>query len=213
MIKVAVVEDDKIIRQSLQIIIDGTDGFRCIGAYPNAESFIDDVQRLKPEVVLMVIHLKNSMSGIEATRILRKAYSRLVILIQTVYEDDNTIFDALCAGANGYLLKKTSPARLIDSIREAVEGGAPMSPAIAKKVVAHFQQNNIVSQNSEDARLSDRELDVLRLIADGRPYKQASELLSVSVPTIRFHMGNIYKKLHATSQSEAIAKAIRRGLI
>ncbi|HMW32934.1 MAG TPA: response regulator transcription factor [bacterium] len=213
MIKVAVVEDDKIIRQSLQIIIDGTDGFRCIGAYPNAESFIDDVQRLKPEVVLMDIHLKNSMSGIEATRILRKAYSRLVILIQTVYEDDNTIFDALCAGANGYLLKKTSPARLIDSIREAVEGGAPMSPAIAKKVVAHFQQNNIVSQNSEDARLSDRELDVLRLIADGRPYKQASELLSVSVPTIRFHMGNIYKKLHATSQSEAIAKAIRRGLI
>lgn len=161
----------------------------------------------------MDIHLKNSMSGIEATRILRKAYSRLVILIQTVYEDDNTIFDALCAGANGYLLKKTSPARLIDSIREAVEGGAPMSPAIAKKVVAHFQQNNIVSQNSEDARLSDRELDVLRLIADGRPYKQASELLSVSVPTIRFHMGNIYKKLHATSQSEAIAKAIRRGLI
>ncbi|HMV25823.1 MAG TPA: response regulator transcription factor, partial [bacterium] len=141
MIKVAVVEDDKIIRQSLQIIIDGTDGFRCIGAYPNAESFIDDVQRLKPEVVLMDIHLKNSMSGIEATRILRKAYSRLVILIQTVYEDDNTIFDALCAGANGYLLKKTSPARLIDSIREAVEGGAPMSPAIAKKVVAHFQQN------------------------------------------------------------------------
>lgn len=213
MIKVAIVEDDKIIRQSLQMIIDGTEGFRCVGVYSNAESFLEEVRRIKPEVALMDIHLKNGMSGIEATRILRKHDDRLVILMQTVYEDDSTIFDALCAGANGYLLKKTSPARLLDSIREAIEGGAPMSPSIAKKVVAHFQRNNSSVLNTEATRLSERELDVLRLIADGKPYKQASELLSISIPTVRFHMGNIYKKLHATSQSEAIAKAVRRGLI
>ncbi len=211
MIHVSIVEDDKIIRQSLQMIIDGTDGLKCIGTYEKCEFLLKDIQQKKPDVILMDIHLKGGISGIEATREIRRDFQNIVILMQTIYEEDNKIFDALCAGANGYLLKKTSPAKLIEAIKEGAEGGAPMSPSIAKKVVAHFQLMRKPPDN--DSRLSDRELDVLKLIADGKPYKQAADILSISVPTIRFHMGNIYKKLHATSQSEAVAKALRKGLI
>ena len=210
MIKVSIVEDDKIIRQSLHLIIDGTEGLKCLAEYERCESLLQEIKEKKPDVILMDIHLKGGMSGIEATREVRKTFPEIVILMQTIYEEDHKIFDALCAGANGYLLKKTSPTKLIEAIKDGVEGGAPMSPAIAKKVVEYFKQS---PRKTDDAHLSDREIEVLKLIADGKPYKAAADHLAISVPTIRFHMGNIYKKLHATSQSEAVAKAMRKGIL
>ncbi|MBX7150371.1 response regulator transcription factor [bacterium] len=212
MIKVAVVEDDKIIRQGLHLILDSTEGFKCVGAYERCEALLKELNVRKPEIVLMDIHLAGGMSGIEGVKKIKAVTPNIIVIMQTVYEESETIFDALCAGASGYLLKKTSPARMLEALKEAQEGGAPMSPSIAKKVVDHFQRQSVPS-NNEDASLTEREKSILKLMESGKPYKLIADELSISVPTVRFHVGNIYKKLHATSQSEAISKAVRKGLI
>jgi DNA-binding NarL/FixJ family response regulator len=208
--RVAIIEDRREIRDALSMLIGGTEGFRCAGAYRTMEEALDRIGGELPDVVLCDIGLPG-MSGIEGIHILKERYPNLTLLMLTVYDDDERIFDALCAGASGYLLKRTSPARLIESLQEAVAGGAPMSPEVASRVVALFRQ--IRPPERADYHLTPHELRLLRLLVEGHNYKTAAAELGVSFHTIHFHMRNIYDKLQVHSKTEAVAKALRERLI
>jgi DNA-binding NarL/FixJ family response regulator len=209
-IKVVVVEDILDIRESLRIMINGTAGLRCTGAYYSAEEAIEKIGKEVPDVVLMDIGLPK-MSGIEAARQLKASHPKLLILMLTIYDDDERIFASLCAGACGYLLKKTPPARLLEGIQEAVNGGSPMTPEIARRVVELFQQFHPPTQS--DCHLSAHEARLLKLLAEGHSYRSAATVLGVTPHTVSFHLRNIYEKLHVHSKSEAVAKALRDHLI
>jgi DNA-binding NarL/FixJ family response regulator len=209
-LKVAIVEDQPRIREGLRMLIGGTEGFQCSGSFGSMETAIEGIGRDLPDVALVDIGLPE-MSGIEGIRILKKHHPKLSILMLTVYEDDRRIFDALCAGASGYLLKKTPPARLLESLREVASGGAPMSPEVARRVVALFRE----IRPPEDAAcdLTPHEIRLLKLLVEGHNYKTASAELDVSVNTIRFHMRSIYEKLQVHSKSEAVAKSLRQRIV
>jgi DNA-binding NarL/FixJ family response regulator len=209
-IKVAIVEDQKQTREGLATLIGGTPGYRIAGQFGSMEEALIKLEWEPPDVVLVDIGLPE-MSGIEGVRRLKARHSALLVLMLTVYADDEHIFEAICAGACGYLLKNTPPPKLMEAIRELGEGGAPMSPEIARKVLRMFQQ--VVPPKSEEYQLTPRELEVLKLLADGHGYKTAAAVLSVSIGTIRFHIRNIYEKLHVHSKSEAVLKALRSGLL
>ncbi len=209
-IKVAIVEDRREIRDALTMLINGTDGFRCCGAYRTMEEALDKIKGEVEDVVLCDIGLPG-MSGIEGIRILKERYPNLLLLMLSVYDDDERIFDALCAGACGYLLKRTSPARLIECLKEAVQGGAPMSPEVARRVVALFR--DIRPPERADYQLTPHETRLLKLLVEGHNYKTAAAELGVSFHTIHFHVRNIYEKLQVHSKSEAVAKAMRERLI
>ena len=209
-VKVAIIEDRREIRDALAMLIAGTDGFRCAGAYRAMEEALDKIGRDIPDVVLADIGLPG-MNGIEGVRILKERYSDLLLMMLTVYDDDERIFDALCAGACGYLLKRTSPARLIESLKEAVEGGSPMSPEVARKVVALFREFR--PPERADYQLTPHETRLLKLLVQGHNYKTAAAELGVSFHTIHFHMRNIYQKLQVHSKSEAVSKALRNRII
>lgn len=209
-ITVAIVEDRREIREALTMLINGTDGFRCSGAYRTMEEAIDRVKGELPAVVLSDIGLPG-MSGIEGIRILKERYPGLTVLMLSVYDDDERIFDALCAGAVGYLLKRTSPARLIESLKEAVQGGAPMSPEVARRVVALFR--DIRPPERADYQLTPHETRLLKLLVEGHNYKTAAVELGVSFHTIHFHVRNIYEKLQVHSKSEAVSKALRDRIV
>ncbi len=209
-LKVAIVEDQPRIREGLRMLIDGTEGFHCSGSFGSMELAIEGIARDIPDVALVDIGLPG-MSGIDGIRRLKKDHPQLAILMLTVYDDDRRIFDALCAGACGYLLKKTPPARLLESLREAAGGGAPMSPEVARRVVAVFRE----IRPSEDVAcdLTPHEIRILKLLVDGHNYKTAAAELDVSVNTIRFHMRSIYEKLQVHSKSEAVAKGMRQRIV
>lgn len=209
-IKVAIVEDRREIRDALTMLINGTDGFRCSGAYRTMEEALDKIKGEIADVVLSDIGLPG-MSGIEGIRILKERYPNLTVLMLSVYEDDERIFDALCAGACGYLLKRTSPARLIESLKEAVQGGAPMSPEVARRVVALFR--DIRPPERADYQLTPHETRLLKLLVEGHNYKTAAAELGVSFHTIHFHVRNIYEKLQVHSKSEAVSKALRDRIV
>lgn len=209
-IKVAIIEDRREIRDALSMLINGTHGFRCAGVYRAMEEALVKIEREKPDVVLADIGLPG-MSGIEGVRILKERYPNMLMMMLTVYDDDERIFDALCAGASGYLLKGTSPARLIESLKEAVLGGAPMSPEVASKVVALFR--DIRPPERADHQLTPHELRLLKLLVEGHNYKTAAVELGVSFHTIHFHMRNIYEKLQVHSKSEAVSKALRNRIV
>jgi DNA-binding NarL/FixJ family response regulator len=209
-IKVAIIEDRREIREALTMLINGTEGFRCKGAYRSMEEALEKIQGEIPDVVLSDIGLPG-MSGIEGIRILKERYPNLLLLMLSVYEDDERIFDALCAGACGYLLKRTSPARLIECLKEAVEGGAPMSPEVARRVVSLFR--DIRPPERADYQLTPHETRLLKLLVEGHNYKTAAVELGVSFHTIHFHMRNIYDKLQVHSKSEAVAKALRDRIV
>jgi DNA-binding NarL/FixJ family response regulator len=209
-IKVAIVEDQKHTREGLATLIQGTPGYRIVGKFASMEEALIKLDWDPPEVVLVDIGLPG-MSGIEGVRRLKARWPTLLILMLTVYADNEHIFEAICAGACGYLLKDTPPPKLLDAIRELREGGAPMSPEIARQVVMMFQK--VVPSKNEEHPLSARELEVLKLLADGHSYKTAADALSISPDTIRFHIRNIYEKLHVHSKSEAVLKALRSGLL
>jgi len=209
-IKVAIIEDRREIREALAMLINGTQGFRCAGVYRGMEEALARIERETPDVVLADIGLPG-MSGIEGIRILKERYPDLLMMMLTVYDDDDRIFDALCAGACGYLLKGTSPARLIESLKEAVLGGAPMSPEVARRVVALFR--DIRPPEREDHQLTPHELRLLKLLVEGHNYKTAAAELGVSFHTIHFHMRNIYDKLQVHSKSEAVSKALRNRIV
>ncbi len=209
-LRVSVVEDQKDLREGLAALIGGTPGFRCVGSYDCVEEARESIARNKPEVCLLDIQLPG-MSGIDGIPLFKELLPDLQILMLTVYSDNERIFEAICAGACGYLLKDTPPSRLLDGIREARDGGSPMSPDVARKVVMMFQKT--APPRADMHRLTPRELDVLHLLADGHSYKTAAVAISLSQDTIRFHVRSIYEKLHVHSKSEAVLKAFRSGML
>src|SRR5215510_1802067 len=209
-INVAVIEDRREIRQALGLLIGGTEGYRLRGSYRTMEEALERIGAELPDVALVDIGLPG-MSGTNGIRILKERYPDLVMLVLTVYEDDRRIFAALCAGACGYLLKKTPPARLLESLREAVGGGAPMSPEVARRVVELFRE--IRPPDKSDEQLTAHELRLLKLLVQGYSYKAAASALGVSINTVCFHIKKIYEKLQVHSKSEAVAKALRHRLI
>lgn len=212
MINVAIIEDNHNIREGLAALINGTDGYSCLGAYGDCESFLKELPKLNVDVVLMDIGLPgiNGIEGVKKARIIQK---NLNILMLTVYKESKVVFEALCAGACGYLVKNTPPSRLLEAIKEVHEGGSPMSSMIARQVITLFQQNSPQVTKTEEFGLSEREKEVLNKLSEGDNYQQIADSLFISVDTVRHHIRNIYKKLHVHSQSEAVAKAIRKGLI
>jgi len=209
-IKVAIIEDQRDIRECLTFLINGTEGYSCTGSYRSMEEALDKIGHQLPDVVLSDIGLPG-MDGIEGARILKERYPNLLLLMLTVYDDDERIFDAMCAGASGYLLKKTPPARLIESLREAVQGGAPMSPEVARRVITLFRE--IRPPERADYELTPHETRVLKLFVEGHNYKTAAAELGVSVNTINFHVRSIYEKLQVHTRSEAVAKALLNRLV
>lgn len=208
-ISIVIVEDDRRIREGLRVLLDGTPGFRCANAWRSMEEALAEHWNPAPAVALIDIGLPG-MSGIEGLRLLRERYPAVALMVLTVFDDDERIFNALCSGASGYLLKGTPPARLLDSIREVVAGGAPMSPEIARRVVGLFR--TFRPPEHSDYNLTPHELRILKLLVDGHSYKSAASELRIGFHTIAFHVQNIYQKLQVHSKSEAVAKALRSRL-
>jgi DNA-binding NarL/FixJ family response regulator len=209
-IKVALIEDRREIREGLAMLINGTEGFRCVGSFTSMEEALRQISYETPDVVLSDIGLPG-MSGIEGVRILRERYPQMLLLMLTIHDDDDRIFDAMCAGATGYLLKKTPPARLLESLREIVSGGAPMSPEVALRVVKLFREFR--PPDRADYQLTPHETRLLKLLTEGHNYKSAAAKLGVAVGTVSFHLQHIYEKLQVHSKSEAVAKALRDRLV
>jgi DNA-binding NarL/FixJ family response regulator len=212
MINVVIIEDNLNIREGLAALINGTTGYSCTGAFGSCEDFLKLLPELDIDVALMDIGLPG-INGIEGVRRARQIRQDLNILMLTVYKESNVVFEAICAGACGYLVKNTPPTRLLEAIKEVHEGGSPMSSMIARQVITVFQQNNPNIISKEKYNLSVREKEVLNKLSEGDNYQQIGDSLFISVDTVRHHIRNIYKKLHVHSQSEAVAKAIRKGLI
>jgi DNA-binding NarL/FixJ family response regulator len=212
MINVAIVEDNTTIREGLAALINGTEGYKCVGSFGDVESFLPKINILDINVVLMDIGLPG-MNGIEGVKNAMVKDPDLSVLMLTVYEESEFVFDALCAGACGYLVKKTPPTRLLEAIKDANDGGSPMSSRIARQVITAFKEGKNISSEEKDFDLTEREVSVLNLLADGFNYQEIAETLYISVDTVRHHIRNIYKKLHVHSQSEAVAKAIRKKII
>jgi DNA-binding NarL/FixJ family response regulator len=212
-IRVTLFEDNKLVREALQAILNGTPGFMCCGAFADGNRWESDIRRSEPDVVLMDIEMPG-LNGIEITRKICDRFPHIKILIQTVFNDSEKIFLSLCAGASGYILKSDPPHKFIEAINEVHYGGAPVSPAVAKKILGFFTNQNIilVSPGSEDYHLSEREKEILRLMVESLNYKAIAEKLFISYETVRTHVKNIYKKLHVTSRNEAVMKAIQQGL-
>jgi DNA-binding NarL/FixJ family response regulator len=209
-ISTAIVEDRREIREGLAVLINGTPGYRCTGSYGSMEEALEKIRRELPEVVLCDIGLPG-MDGIEGIRLLKERHPALQLLMLTVYDDDERIFDALCAGATGYLLKRTPPARLLEALREAVTGGAPMSPEVAARVIKLFR--DIRPPERPDCDLTPHETRLLKLLVEGHNYTTAADALGVSYNTVKFHMRHIYEKLQVHSKSEAVARALRDRLV
>ncbi len=212
-IRVLLIEDMREVREGLTMLINGTPGFRCVSSHRTME---DALARLgvqgspPPDIILTDIGLPG-MSGIEGIGILRERLPAVPILTLTVYDNDDNVFNALCAGASGYLLKNTPPARLLDSLREAVAGGAPMSPEVARRVIKLFRQFR--PPEHAEYRLTPQETELLKLLVEGHHKKTAATEMSISVNTVSFHLKNIYQKLQVHSKTEAVAKALRERLI
>jgi DNA-binding NarL/FixJ family response regulator len=208
-IRVALVEDLSATREGLCMLIGGSPGFAICGQYGSMEEAIEGIHASPPDVLLADVGLPG-MSGIEGVRRIHELMPALPILMLTVHDESDSVFSAVCAGACGYLLKETAPSRLLESIRELYEGGAPMSPGIARKVVQMFQRT---AQPPAEMQLSSRQLDILRMLAEGHSYKACAAALDVGLDTVRSHVRKIYERLHVHSRSEAVWKALESGLL
>ncbi len=208
-IQVAIVEDIQIIREGLKTILDSTDGFACCGHFSDGEAAAKSLAELKPQVVLMDINLPG-ISGIECIRQVKEQMPDTQFMMFTVYDDDEKVFDALKAGASGYLLKSTQPANILQAIRELHEGGSPMSALIARKVVGLLQVERKEPLND---MLSEREKEVLTQLSRGFLYKEIASQLNISIGTVKQHIHKIYEKLHVQNRTEAINKVFPNGII
>jgi len=207
LIKVAIVEDDNEIRKNLSELISSHPDFELVGAFSDAESFTKNVSVLSPEVVVMDIHLPG-MNGIKCIEEVKPGHPDVQFLVWTVFEDDDYVFDSLCAGAAGYLTKGTSPEKIYEGLREIYNGGSPMSATIARKVVMRFKTENRPSKEME--LLSEREKEILNLLSTGLRYKEIAEKIFVSTETVRTHIRNIYQKLQVNSRTEALNKVFSK---
>ncbi|MBL0259123.1 MAG: response regulator transcription factor [Bacteroidetes bacterium] len=209
-VNVAIFEDNRLLREMLTQLINGTQGYSCVGSFPDANNTIQKIQRAVPDVILMDIEMPGT-NGIEAVRLIKEHYPAVLIIMQTVIEDNDKIFDAICAGASGYLLKNTAPARLLEAINEANAGGSPMSPSVARKVLEKFSIFRSQSQKQE-FDLTEREKEILQHLVKGMSYKMIADACFLSIDTVKFHIKNIYDKLQVNSKAEAVAKAFKSGL-
>jgi len=209
-ITVVNIDDQREIREGLGVLIDATQGYKCVGRYRSMEEALISIGPNPPDVALVDIGLPG-MSGIDGIKILKERYPRLVSLVLTVYSDDARIFAALCAGACGYLLKKTPPARLLEALREAVDGGSPMSPEVARSVIGLFR--DIRPPQNADYELTPHETRLLKMMVEGHNYKSAAKEFGVTTHAVSFHMRRIYEKLQVHSKSEAVAKALKNRLV
>jgi len=213
-IRVAIFEDNQLFREAMQAILNGTAGYTCCGAYPDGQQLSAKLERSKPDVVLMDIEMPG-ISGIEATRLIRSQFPEVKVLIQTVFNDSERIFQALCAGASGYILKNDQPGKYLESISEVYNGGAPVSMAVAVKLLGFFANKNVIliTPTNEDYQLTNREKELLNLMIEGHNYKTIAEKTYISYDTVRTHVRHIYKKLHVACRNEAIMKAIQHGVV
>ncbi len=206
-INVSIVEDDAGIRESLSTLINGASKFKCVSSYANAEDALKDIPLKKPDVVLMDINLPR-MNGIECVQKLKAILPKVHVLMLTVFEDGDQSIKSLMAGANGYLLKRTKPAKLLEAIEEVHRGDSPMSAKIARNVVEYFNKKGVA--NPKTVELSKREEEILDLLVKGHRYKEISDALGISFDTVRSHLRNIYEKLHVSSRTEAVVKYLNK---
>lgn len=207
MIKIAIVEDNNALRQSLTNLLNQTEGMQCVASLHNLLNVVSELNKAKPHIVLMDIGLPN-ISGIEGVRTIKENFNTIEVLMFTVFEDDDKIFEALKAGASGYLLKKSSPEEITEAIRSLYYGGSPMSAGIARKVILSFQNN--YQNQKKDFLLTTRENEILHSLTDGLSYKKLADKYFISISTVRTHIRHIYEKLHVNSKAEAVAKVLRK---
>ena len=203
MIKVAIFEDNRSLREGLAAMIGGTPGFECVGAFPNCNNLLKNISQAKPDVILM---------DIEAVALIKEELPEIKILMETIFDDDEKIFNSICAGAEGYILKHTTPSEIMEAITEIHEGGSPMTPSIANRVLKMVKQRPEPGIK-ESFDLSTREKEILTCLVKGMSYKMIADTCFISIETVNVHIRNIYKKLHVHSKSEAVAKAIRGRIV
>ena len=210
-IRVTIFEDNAQLSDGLFNLLEASDGFICAGAFPNCKRVIENIRETKPDVVLMDIEMPG-INGIEAVKMVKKEFPDVKILMETIFEDDDKVFQSICNGAEGYILKNTPPEEILNSIREINEGGAPMTPAIATKVLRMFKTGLGASQD-ESFNLSAREKEILKCLVEGMSYKMIAENCFISIETVRSHIKSTYEKLQVHSKSEAVAKAIKKNIV
>src|SRR4030095_258149 len=210
-IRVSVFEDNRNLREGLFNLLESTEGFTCAGAFAHCERVLDNIEETHPDVILMDIELP-VVNGIEAVKLIRKNYPDIKILMETIFDEDEKIFQSICNGAQGYILKNTPPEGILRAIEEIYEGGAPMTPTIASKVFRLFK-NNLSNNRDESYNLSSREKEILKCLVEGMSYKMIAETCFISADTVNGHIKNIYKKLQVHSKSEAVVKALRGKIV
>ncbi|RYY60320.1 MAG: response regulator transcription factor [Chitinophagaceae bacterium] len=211
MIKVAVFDDNELRRESLALLINAAPDMVCTGTFPDCSNTVNDLLRADPQVVLMDIDMP-VVNGIEGVRIIRTKFPQVQILMQTVFEDDEKIFASICAGASGYILKKSTPPQIIQAIEDVYNGGAAMTASVAKQVIRAFQQNTFI-ENNEKIELSLREKEILALLVKGLSHKMIAANCNISYHTVNTHVKNIYGKLQVNSVAEAVVKALKQKLV
>ena len=209
MVRILIFEDNARLRQSLKILLDGIEGYKVCGDYENCESAAAIVDQQQPDVIIMDIDMPGS-NGIEGLRIIKEQRPETYIIMHTVFEDDERLFQCLCAGANGYILKNTSFTNLLDAIENVLHGGAPLSPSISKRVLQSFQH---ITQKNIEYKLSERETEILKFLVKGYSYKMIAAECYISLDTVRGHIRNIYSKLHVNCGREAVTKALRNNIV
>ncbi len=213
-LRIAIFDDNKNIRDSIKMLLQTEPEFEVVGVYCHVLDVIEDIKESNPDVVLMDIEMPG-MTGIEAVKLIKQGFPQIQVLMQTVFEDDDRVFDSICAGASGYILKNHINTKLLESIREVQYGGSPMSPSIARKVLSKMQQipQFVRPEEAPDYHLTAREKEVLLCIVNGLAYKMIADQLNISYETVRSHVKKIYEKLHVASLTEAVAKAINQRIV
>ncbi|HEX6180398.1 MAG TPA: response regulator transcription factor [Chitinophagaceae bacterium] len=213
-LRIAIFDDNKNIRESISLLLKTVPGFEVVGSFSHVLDCVDDVRDCKPDIVLMDIEMPG-MTGIEAVKSIKKEFPHVQVLMQTVFEDDDRVFDSICAGASGYILKNYLNTKLIEAITELQYGGSPMSPSVARKVLNKMQQipQHVKPEESPDYQLTPREKEVLTCLVNGQSYKMIAADLHISYETVRSHVKKIYEKLHVASLTEVVAKAIHQRLV
>lgn len=216
-IRVTIFDDNKRLLDSLSVLIDGSPGFQIANTYIDCSDLENKILKSQPDVILMDIEMPG-ISGIEAVKKVKQNFPKINVMMQTAFENDENVFEAICAGASGYILKGTPPSRILECIVEVYQGGSPMSPSVARKVLGFLQQTktvtvDVLQHNADDFNLTPREKEVLACLVKGMSYKMIGEACQITYETVRSHMKNIYDKLHVVSMTEAVAKAIDHKIV